>query len=86
MSRRPIKNDKSPSVRQAGRRQSVWYFPEGDTCPSRVYMRGRDLYWLGAPGVGTLLATCAPLACARVNAAVRVMPVPETCAPAACAE
>ena len=31
------------------------------------------------------LATCAPLACARVNAAVRVMPVPETCAPAACA-
>ena len=42
-------------------------------------------YWLGAPGVGTLPATCAPLSCARVNAVVRVMPVPETCAPAACA-
>ena len=39
----------------------------------------------GAPGVGALVATGAPLACARVNAAVSVMPVPETCAPAACA-
>src|ERR1035441_509183 len=43
-------------------------------------------YLLGAPGVGTLLATCAPLACAWVNAVVRVMPEPETCAPAACAD
>src|ERR1039457_2645464 len=43
-------------------------------------------YLLGAPGVGTLSATCAPLACAWVNAAVRVMPEPETCAPAACAD
>src|SRR5512139_1147330 len=43
-------------------------------------------YLLGAPGVGRLTATCAPLACALVNAAVRVMPVPETCAPAACAD
>ncbi len=43
-------------------------------------------YLLGAPGVGTPLAICAPPACARVNAAVRVMPVPEICAPAACAK
>ena len=43
-------------------------------------------YLLGAPGVGTSLATCAPLACARVSAAVRVMPLPEICAPAACAK
>ena len=43
-------------------------------------------YLFGAPGVGTSLATCAPLACARVNAAVRVMPLPEICAPAACAK
>jgi hypothetical protein len=50
--------------------------PEHDTRPSRVYIRDRGLeYLLGAPGVGTLLATCAPLACARVNAAVRVMPL-----------
>ncbi len=35
--------------------------------------------------MGTLPATCDPLSCARVNGAVRVMPVPETCAPAACA-
>src|ERR1017187_7860394 len=61
--------------------------PEHDTRPSRVYIRDRSLeYLLGAPGVGTLLATCTPLACARVDAAVRVMPLPETCAPAACAK
>ena len=29
--------------------------------------------------------TCAPLECARINAVVRVMPLPETCAPTACA-
>ena len=38
------------------------------------------------PAWRALPATGAPLACARVNAAVRVMPVPETCAPAACAK
>src|ERR1017187_5166636 len=43
-------------------------------------------YLLGAPGVGALPATCAPLACAWVNAAMRGMPEPETCAPAACAD
>ena len=42
-------------------------------------------YLFGAPGVGASLATWAPLACARVSAAVRVMPLPEICAPAACA-
>ena len=35
-------------------------------------------YWLGAPGVGTLFITCAPLACARIRAVVSVMPLPET--------
>jgi histidyl-tRNA synthetase len=40
---------------------------------------------LGAPGVGTLLATCVPAACAFVSAAVSVMPLPAACAPAACA-
>ena len=65
----------------------VGFGPEHDTRPSRVYIRDRGLeYLLGAPGVGTLLATCTPLACARVDAAVRVMPLPETCAPAACAK
>lgn len=38
-------------------------------------------YLLGAPGVGRSLTTCAPLACALVNALVSVMPVPEICAP-----
>lgn len=42
------------------------------------------VYWLGAPGVGTLLTTCVPLACDLVNALVRVIPLPETCAPFAC--
>jgi hypothetical protein len=42
-------------------------------------------YWLGAPGVGTLLATCAPPACALANGAVSVIPDPETCAPAGAA-
>ena len=42
-------------------------------------------YLFGAPGVGRLSVTCAPMACALVNAVVSVMPVPETCAPAACA-
>jgi hypothetical protein len=32
-----------------------------------------------------LSVTCAPLACSRVNATVRLIPVPETSAPAACA-
>jgi len=36
------------------------------------------VYWLGAPGVGTLRATCAPLSCALINAVVKVMPLPET--------
>jgi len=36
--------------------------------------------------VGTLTATCAPLACALDNAAVSVIPLPETWAPAACAD
>ena len=42
-------------------------------------------YWLGSPGVGRLSVTCTPFACARVNAVVSEMPLPETCAPAACA-
>jgi hypothetical protein len=42
-------------------------------------------YLLGAPGVGRSVATCTPLACALLNAAVSVMPVPESWAPAACA-
>src|SRR5664279_1135609 len=41
-------------------------------------------YWLGAPGVGRPLATCAPLSCALVSAPMTVMPVPEICAPTAC--
>src|SRR5438270_7093003 len=55
-------------------------------CPIQFHRRPQLrllLYLLGAPGVGRSLATCAPLACARVNAAMMVMPVPETCAPAA---
>jgi hypothetical protein len=39
----------------------------------------------GAPGVGALVATGDPMACARLNGAASVMPVPETCAPVACA-
>ena len=74
-------------TKAGGRTDPVGVGPERDTRPSRVYIRDRGLeYLLGAPGVGTLLATCAPLACARVNAAVRVMPEPETCAPAGCAD
>src|SRR5579862_8100682 len=42
------------------------------------------MYLFGAPGVGAALATGAPTTCARVNAALSVMPVPETCAPAGC--
>src|SRR5258708_40286170 len=47
--------------------------------------QGRLLYWLGAPGVGALLAICAPLVGARRSGAVKVIPVPESSAPAACA-
>jgi hypothetical protein len=43
------------------------------------------MYLFAAPGVGAALATCVPLECARVNANVSVIPVPETCAPVACA-
>jgi hypothetical protein len=37
----------------------------------------------GAPGVGAPLATCVATACARTNAALSVIPLPEICAPAA---
>ena len=40
---------------------------------------------MGAPGVGTWLAICVPLACALVKAPLSVIPVPDTCAPPACA-
>ena len=47
--------------------------------------QGRVLsYLLGAPGVGTPVATCAPLACACLRGALKVMPLPDTCTPAAC--
>ena len=45
----------------------------------------RMSYLFGAPGVGTCVATDAPLACGFVKPVVRVMPLPEICAPEACA-
>jgi hypothetical protein len=38
-------------------------------------------YRFGAPGVGTLFLTCAPLGCARAKAVTRLMPLRETRAP-----
>src|ERR1700733_8391760 len=62
-------------------------FAAGSSRVVLLYWRPLDLkYLLGAPGVGTLSVTCAPLTCGLVNAVVRVMPVPEICAPAACAK
>ena len=41
--------------------------------------------WFAAPGVGMLFVTCAPAACVFVNAALSVIPLPETDEPTACA-
>lgn len=60
----------------------MWY--AADSSANKPQDQGLS-YWFGAPGVGAFLSICAPLACAWVNAALSVIPLPETCAPAACA-